>query len=272
MHARGGRGGVSWLRGWLRGRADCACTYHGEDCAQVPGASTRSKHGERTVSVPCRYRAGRRTREGTTVTFHTSSSSVPQHSCHVHVPLSVYDGGCTRSRAPDFGARSPSQAPSSASDSCGAMGKEPKSRIHACPQCDYKTGEGNLSRHVRTVHEQRRDHACPQCDAAFGQAGHLRTHVRVVHEQRRDHACPQCDAAFGRAGNLSRHVRTVHEQRRDHACPQCDAAFGAAQQLRVHVRTVHEQHAAQQSSGTAHLSRAGRALASQCEKGSIVSL
>ena len=64
------------------------------------------------------------------------------------------------------------------------MGKEPKSRRHACPQCDYKAGHvGHLNTHVRTVHEQRKDHACPQCDAAFGQASSLRTHVRTVHEQ-----------------------------------------------------------------------------------------
>ena len=71
------------------------------------------------------------------------------------------------------------------------MGKEPKSRTHACPQCDYKTGNvSHLKAHVWTVHEQRRDHACSQCDAAFGQAAHLSRHVRTVHEQRRDHACP----------------------------------------------------------------------------------
>ena len=67
------------------------------------------------------------------------------------------------------------------------MGKEPKSRIHTCPQCDYKTGNvSDLRKHVRTVHEQRRDHACPQCDAAFGQASDLRTHVRTVHKQREE--------------------------------------------------------------------------------------
>ena len=64
------------------------------------------------------------------------------------------------------------------------MVKKLKSRRHACPQCDYKTGNVSALRtHVRTVHEQRRDHACPQCDAAFGQAGNLRTHVRTVHKQ-----------------------------------------------------------------------------------------
>ena len=74
------------------------------------------------------------------------------------------------------------------------MGKEPKSRRHACPQCDYKTGNvSDLRRHVRTVHEQRKDHACPQCDAAFGQAGDLRKHVRTVHK------CSPCKQQLGDA-------------------------------------------------------------------------
>ena len=117
------------------------------------------------------------------------------------------------------------------------MGKEPKSRTHACPQCDYKTGNvSHLKTHVRTVHEQRRDHACPQCDAAFGRASNLTVHVRTMHEQRRDHACPQCDAAFGQAVHLRRHVRTVHEQRKDHACPHCAAAFGQAGHRDKHAK------------------------------------
>ena len=35
-----------------------------------------------------------------------------------------------------------------------------------------------MRRHVRTVHEQRRDHACPHCNRAFGKASNLTTHVR----------------------------------------------------------------------------------------------
>ena len=48
---------------------------------------------------------------------------------------------------------------------------------------------------------------------------HLTRHVRAMHEKRKDHACPHCAAAFGRADKLRGHVRTVHEKRRDHACP-----------------------------------------------------
>ena len=44
----------------------------------------------------------------------------------------------------------------------------------------------------------------------FGTAQNLTTHVRTVHEKRKDHVCSQCAAAFGSAGHLTRHVRAMH--------------------------------------------------------------
>ena len=73
---------------------------------------------------------------------------------------------------------------------------------------------------MKEIKRTQGHHSCSQYDATFGQAGQLNRHVRMVHEQRRDHACSQCDYKTGRAGDLRKHVRTVHEQRRDHACPQ----------------------------------------------------
>ena len=65
---------------------------------------------------------------------------------------------------------------------------------------------------MKEIKRTQGHHACSQCDYAAGQAGDLRKHVRTVHEQRRDHACPQCDAAFGEASTLRKHVHTVHEE------------------------------------------------------------
>jgi DNA-directed RNA polymerase subunit RPC12/RpoP len=109
-------------------------------------------------------------------------------------------------------------------------------KVYACPHCASTfTNTGSKNRHVRTVHEKRRDHACPQCDYKTGQAGTLRVHVRVVHEKRMDHACPQCDYKTGHASNLRTHVRLVHEKRRDYACPHCDFKAAQAGGLRVHL-------------------------------------
>ena len=82
------------------------------------------------------------------------------------------------------------------------MGKEPK--VHACPHCPSTFGKkSNLTRHVRVVHEKRRDHACPHCAAAFGRASDLMTHVRTVHEKRRDHACPDSEGAEQPGGSAA---------------------------------------------------------------------
>ena len=70
-----------------------------------------------------------------------------------------------------------------------------------------------------------RPHTCPHCAAAFGKPSDLTRHVRSVHEKRRDNVCPHCAAAFGQASDLTKHVRTVHEKRRDFVCPHCAAAF-----------------------------------------------
>jgi hypothetical protein len=36
-----------------------------------------------------------------------------------------------------------------------------------CPGVAYQT-KSDLTRHIKTVHEKRRDHACPHCPSAFG--------------------------------------------------------------------------------------------------------
>ena len=97
-------------------------------------------------------------------------------------------------------------------------GTAPYAKPHACPRCAAAfTRVDNLTRHVRTVHEKRRDHVCSHCAATFGRAGSLTTHVRTVHEKRRDHVCPHCAATFGQAGDLTRHVRRKHPSEVD--CP-----------------------------------------------------
>jgi hypothetical protein len=69
-----------------------------------------------------------------------------------------------------------------------------------------------LTRHLDTVHLERREHACPYCPGiAFGRTHHLTAHIDVVHLKLRYHACPYCPGvAFGHKDNLKRHVDMVH--------------------------------------------------------------
>ena len=66
-------------------------------------------------------------------------------------------------------------------------------------------------------------HICPQCAAAFARPSKLARHIRTVHEKRRDYACPHCDAAFARAQHRAYHMHAKHPNDNAHAaeCPIC---------------------------------------------------
>ena len=84
-------------------------------------------------------------------------------------------------------------------------------------------------------------YACPRCPGTFGNSSHRDRHVRTVHEKRKDHTCPHCAATFGQASHVTAHVRTVHEKRRDHACQNLQLVRISAL-CRVHEVPSFPQH------------------------------
>ena len=58
----------------------------------------------------------------------------------------------------------------------------PYAKTHVCDQCtSVFVFPSCLARHIRTVHEKRRDYACPHCDAAFARAQHRAYHMHAKH-------------------------------------------------------------------------------------------
>ncbi|RPD75589.1 hypothetical protein L226DRAFT_612603 [Lentinus tigrinus ALCF2SS1-7] len=53
---------------------------------------------------------------------------------------------------------------------------------------------------------------CPLCDKKFARSNNLTVHVKSVHELKRDHKCPHpgCDRAFSRKHDLTRHFQSRH--------------------------------------------------------------
>jgi uncharacterized Zn-finger protein len=116
----------------------------------------------------------------------------------------------------------------------------PKGKV-LCGECGQCFGQNSdLKKHIRTIHEQRKDFKCPTCQLTFGQSSTLARHIRAVHEQRKDFQCPTCQLTFGYSGHLARHIRAVHEQRKDFQCPTCQLTFGYSGHLARHIRTQHE--------------------------------
>lgn len=121
---------------------------------------------------------------------------------------------------------------------------------HECAQCGKRFSQrGNLTTHIRIVHEHRRDFHCSYCGKGFSVKTSMRNHVRSVHEQRRDYVCEICGKAFTEKGSLQRHIRGVHEKRRDFACPECNKGFPDKSALRKHLRAVHNLNLSEQTEG-----------------------
>lgn len=98
--------------------------------------------------------------------------------------------------SPDSGPASP---PLSPAESPGGSRSKGKSRV-LCADCGRSFGrQADLNRHVRHVHQRRRNFRCPFCSHEFAERGHFTSHVAAVH--RRQH---EADSSSSSKQALSR--------------------------------------------------------------------
>ena len=116
----------------------------------------------------------------------------------------------------------------------------PKDTDFPCPYCEYKSKyRGNVSQHVKVVHEKRRDFKCSMCHYAASQRKALSQHIKSVHEHVKDQVCGKCDFTCSYKSNLIQHMQGVHEEIRDHECPKCGKKFKRSLHLLGHIDTIH---------------------------------
>ena len=99
----------------------------------------------------------------------------------------------------------------------------------------------NVSKHVKVVHEKRRDFKCSMCNHAASKKTNLSQHVKSVHLRVRDQECEKCDFKCSHKAVLVRHMKEVHENIRDHECPKCDMKFSRSLILVAHIERIHER-------------------------------
>ena len=92
------------------------------------------------------------------------------------------------------------------------------------------------------VHEEKREKTkCPLCKYEVSRKSDLPKHIKNVHEGKRDHKCQNCGKEYTDKKNLNQHIKRVHEDHvRDEQCTQCGTLFFTKEVLNRHVKYVHD--------------------------------
>ena len=127
-----------------------------------------------------------------------------------------------------------------------------------------------LERHIKVVHENRKDHVCSACGKEFGNKYDLNQHFEFTHQTgtpanviscsicgreftKQEHLkmhhsavhtdntfdCKDCGRGFSYKSALDRHIKVVHENRKDFICSACGKEFGSRYDLNQHFDGTH---------------------------------
>ena len=79
-----------------------------------------------------------------------------------------------------------------------------------CTQCDRKfSKQGLLDNHIKNDHVH--GNKCDSCGKSFSDSIKLKRHIKTVHEGRKDYKCDSCPMAYGQSGDLKRHKIRAHQ-------------------------------------------------------------
>ncbi|KAL5281400.1 hypothetical protein ACFFRR_005040 [Megaselia abdita] len=105
-----------------------------------------------------------------------------------------------------------------------------------CPYCNMrKTTRHELKTHIN-YHTKEKQYSCNFCNYIGNSSGNLSRHVRIVHEGIKEYACRFCDRKFGKAETCKHHEMT-HTGEKPHECGVCGKRFIQAVALKTHMKT-----------------------------------
>ena len=109
-------------------------------------------------------------------------------------------------------------------------------RNFKCLSCPKKFKSSKDLRQHTLFHSETKRYTCDQCDLAFHTYGNLTTHIRFVHNDERPYSCDKCTKTFKTKGNLQSHLKR-HESTRLFSCPKCSKKFKTNKELQAHIST-----------------------------------
>ena len=97
--------------------------------------------------------------------------------------------------------------------------KDHKYKTHAkdttCPTCGLVFNEYSLKRHIRVVHENRRNSQCDICGKVFVCEGKVKIHKIRVHLNLKPFQCDGCSFTCASISNLNIHRRKRHDKKKN---------------------------------------------------------
>lgn len=115
-------------------------------------------------------------------------------------------------------------------------------KIFECKQCVYTSSRNcHVLRHVRNVHDKRKDVKCKSCDFTCTSNSELKRHVKSVHDKIKDFVCSHCDFTSSTKGDLKQHIKSVHDKIQDYKCVLCEYKCAKKTNLIAHAKSVHEK-------------------------------
>ena len=117
-----------------------------------------------------------------------------------------------------------------------------KEKSIRCEKCErtFHTFR-DLTRHVKGVHENKKEIQCQLCGKLFSSASSLAPHIRSFHLQLRPYSCDICKKSFTLDDTLKKHMKWAHSDEKPFSCDKCDKNFALQCQLKNHEKLVHNK-------------------------------
>ena len=116
-----------------------------------------------------------------------------------------------------------------------------RSRDFLCNICDFAcNSNGNLKRHIRTVHTDERPYQCTYCDYSSKTEVQLRKHTQLTHTEPhvKDFECQFCGKKFRTKMNKKTHEK-IHTGTFDAHCDICNKSFVQSYNHKIHMMKQH---------------------------------
>ncbi|XP_033121893.1 zinc finger protein 436-like [Anneissia japonica] len=112
-----------------------------------------------------------------------------------------------------------------------------KQKMHACTVCGVKFAKMSTRKRHEATHTDVKPYQCEICGKNFREKGHLKRQVEW-HKGEQKNQCDVCGRLFSFKDNMLKH-RRIHTGETPYSCDLCNQSFSYIEQLNKHKKKLH---------------------------------